>query len=290
MDLGSLATLGGGESAAASALLGGSIELPASVVHHLHEGAGAHELLEGATAPTGRASRALLAEQSRYGSATADPSAFLDYLRGAWVARSRTRATSRWAVSTRRIWPPRSRRATRSATCPTSTRARSRGALDSLGGGAPPTAGFLDTPLPVRPSTSTPTGWVRRFEMALKCRSRAGPFDGTMQVDFFDFGTNVDVEAPPADQVTDLKGALFSKLAPSKRLVVERLLLELITIQVTGRPVCPVCTRQSRWCGGWRCRDLVWRRRRFAIASARDRARVSPSPLLLSVLLCRGQQ
>jgi hypothetical protein len=208
MDLAPLATLGGGQSAAASALLGGSIELR-SVGGTTYMKLPALTRLLGGKGTDWASFTGAAGGSSPFGGATADPAAFLDYLRGAGgpvedKGHEQVRGVDTTHLST--TFTPRDA----VANAPDKYKDQVQGALDSLGNAG---AAFLDAPLPIEIYVDA-DGLVRRFEMALQLPIAGQSLDGSMQMDFFDFGTSVVVEEPPADQVTDLT-ALFQKLVPS---------------------------------------------------------------------------
>jgi len=208
MDLAPLATLGGAQSAAASSLLGGSIELR-SVGGTTYMRLPALTRLLGGKGTDWAGFTAASGGSSPFGGATADPSAFLDYLRGAGgtvedKGHEQVRGVDTTHLST--TFAPRDAL----ANAPEKYKDQVQGALDSLGNAH---TAFLDTPLPVEIYVDA-DGLVRRFEMALTLPIAGQSLDGKLQIDFFDFGSSVVVEAPPADQVTDLT-ALFKSLVPS---------------------------------------------------------------------------
>jgi hypothetical protein len=208
MDLSPLAALGGNDAAAASALLGSSIELRSVDGVTYMKLPALTKLLGGKG--TDWASFSVPSGGSPFGGATADPSAFLDYLRGAGgtvedKGTEQVRGDDTTHLAT--TFTPR----TALANVPDQYKDQVQKALGSLGDGSDT---FLDTPLPIDVYIGS-DGLVRRISMALQLPIAGQSFEGTMQIDFFDFGTTVDVQAPPADQVTDLT-ALFQTLGRSK--------------------------------------------------------------------------
>ena len=51
-------------------------------------------------------------------------------------------------------------------------------------------------------------GLLRRMTMNMKVTTGLAPFSMTQTTDFYDFGVDVDVKAPPASEVTDLTGLM----------------------------------------------------------------------------------
>jgi hypothetical protein len=136
----------------------------------------------------------------------ADPAAFLDYLRGAGaevneIGHEEVRGVDTTHLSTTITL----RKAVDSA--PEAERARIEEAVAKLGASADE---LLDTPIPVDVFIDG-DGLVRRLHLVISMPVGAQPLDGDIQMDFFDFGTAVSVDAPPADQVTDISSQL-SKL------------------------------------------------------------------------------
>jgi hypothetical protein len=130
-----------------------------------------------------------------------DPGAMLDYLRGAGAevvdhGKEDVRGVETTHMSTT-IVP---RQAIDSA--PPAARDRMEKALSRLGA-----KGFLDTPVPLDVYVDK-DGLVRRLVMQMTLPIARESTEMTMQMDFFDFGVPVDIEAPPADQVTDITSKL----------------------------------------------------------------------------------
>ena len=133
----------------------------------------------------------------------ADPAAFLDYLRGAGAEVSELGHEDVRGVETTHLSTTITlRKALDSA--PESERARIEEAIAKLGASADE---LLDTPIPVDVFVDR-DGLVRRLHLVLSMPIGEQSVDGDIQMDFFDFGTDVSVDAPPADQVTDISGQL----------------------------------------------------------------------------------
>jgi hypothetical protein len=133
----------------------------------------------------------------------ADPAAFLDYLRGAGVQVSELGHEDVRGVDTTHLSTTITlRKAVDSA--PEGERARIEDAVAKLGASADE---LLDAPIPVDVFIDR-DGLVRRLHLVLSMPIGRQPVDGDITMDFFDFGTDVSVDAPPADQVTDISGQL----------------------------------------------------------------------------------
>jgi hypothetical protein len=133
----------------------------------------------------------------------ADPAAFLDYLRGAGVEVNELGHEDVRGVGTTHLSTTITlRKAVESA--PEGERARIEEAVAKLGASADD---LLDTPIPVDVFIDG-DGLVRRLHLVISMPVGEQPVVGDIQMDFFDFGTAVSVDAPPADQVTDISREL----------------------------------------------------------------------------------
>ena len=79
-------------------------------------------------------------------------------------------------------------------------------AAPSRGGTAVDTGGLKTIPVEIFVDQE---GLLRRMSMTMKSTIAAAPFAITQTTDFYDFGVDVHIEAPPESQVVDL-----SKLIP----------------------------------------------------------------------------
>lgn len=129
----------------------------------------------------------------------ADPAALLDYLRGAGSEVSEIGHEDVRGVDTTHLSTTITlRKAVESA--PEAQRARIQESIAKLGASGDQ---LLDTPIPVDVFVDS-DGLVRRVRLVLSMPVEGQQVDADVQMDFFDFGTDVSVDAPPADQVTDV--------------------------------------------------------------------------------------
>jgi hypothetical protein len=128
---------------------------------------------------------------------SADPTAFLDFVRGAGgqvttVGREQVRGVDTTHMQATITLSGALDQA------PAAERDEVQKAIDELG---PEAKNLLDTPLPIDVFIDD-NGMVRRIGMTIDLGNRAGSVAVT--VDFFDFGADVGIAVPPADQVTDV--------------------------------------------------------------------------------------
>jgi hypothetical protein len=133
----------------------------------------------------------------------ADPAAFLDYLRGAGADVNEVGHEDVRGVGTTHLSATLTlRKAVESA--PDAERARIVTALSQLGASSEQ---LLDTPISVDVFIDG-DGLVRRLHLVLSTPVEGQVLNADVQMDFFDLGTDVSVDPPPADEVTDLTSKL----------------------------------------------------------------------------------
>jgi len=134
-----------------------------------------------------------------------DPSAFLEYLRGAGTdVQELGHEDVRGVDTTHLAATIVLRHALDSA--PEELRARMQTQLEKLGAGADQ---FVDTPIPVDVFIDS-DGLVRRLRMQFSAPVGGEALAIDMRIDFFDFGAPVDIQAPDASQVTDITDKIES--------------------------------------------------------------------------------
>ena len=144
----------------------------------------------------------------------ADPSAFLDFLRGAGGAvTDMGREQIRGVDTTHLHSTVKLRDALNSATG--AERDRLQRAIDQLGENG---SSLLDAEMPADVFIDD-TGMIREivFDFSVPDSSESAASKATLTVDLYDFGANVGINPPPSDQVTDVTSKLAQlPQAPSK--------------------------------------------------------------------------
>jgi hypothetical protein len=133
------------------------------------------------------------------GSGTTDPSAFLDYLRGAGgTVEDKGHEPVRGVDTTHLASTITLRKSIDGLSA--EQKDKMLRSFGKLGGSVDE---LLDTPMPVDVYVDD-SGMVRRLDMAIDMAAKGKSVRVHVQIEFFDFGTPVEIEAPPADQVTSM--------------------------------------------------------------------------------------
>jgi hypothetical protein len=125
----------------------------------------------------------------------ADPSQYLQYLQGAGEVQELGSETVRDVETTRYRTVVDLGRAVKKA--PAGTSEALTQAIKASGSKSVPVIAWID-----------PDGLLRRVRYSYGGSEQSGSLSSSITVDFYDFGTTVEVRPPPADQVTDLADIL----------------------------------------------------------------------------------